>query len=145
MIEMITIPELKEAIAGQALARLPDWFPPPGEQYIAALRDAPFWADTEEEILRGFLALRKTSPFAWELFALGILPEFRRQGIGTRLATVAESYAKAKGASFFHARVPAASAEASNGFCRAVGFRPLMVIPEVWGAENPCQIYIKQL
>ena len=33
----------------------------------------------------------------------------------------------------------------TNRFYRACGFKEFEVIPELWGEENPCQIYVMYL
>ena len=32
--------------------------------------------------------------------------------------------------------------DATNKFCLSLGFKEFEVIPELWGEENPCQIYV---
>ena len=45
----------------------------------------------------GFAVLRRTSPYTAELYVMGVLPEYHRQGIGTRLFLALKDYARAQG------------------------------------------------
>ena len=89
MVKAIACPEERERIAAQVLAALPDWFgtaggaPPPTSRDS---RDLPFWADVSEEgEVRGFIALRETSPYTGEVYVMGVMPQYHRRGVGRAL------------------------------------------------------------
>ena len=88
MIRCITNPAEREAIAAHVLAALPDWFglPESTAEYVRRSREMPFWAEiAEEEESRGFIALRETSPWTREIYVMGVLPRYHRQGVGRTL------------------------------------------------------------
>lgn len=151
MIEQINDPVLKEAIAQQVLIRLPEWFgvPTSTQQYVQSVWELPFWADTQGELLRGFLAMRQTSPAAAEIHVMGVLPEFHRSGVGRCLVETAETHARELGLRFLHVKTVQAghyeSYDRTNAFYRAMGFSELEVLPEHWDRKNPCQLYIKTI
>ena len=151
MIEQITDPALREAIAREVLARLPDWlsFPEATQGYISGVRDCTFWADTEGEVLRGFIALRPTAKKAAELYVLGVLPEYHRKGVGRALFTALESWLLAHKYDYLTVKTvkPGVweSYDKTNAFYEAMGFTPLMLLPELWDEKNPCQVYIKRI
>ena len=53
-----------------------------------------FWADIENRQVRGFIALKETSPDTVEIYVMGVLKEFHRYKIGTHLFKVCYDYAK---------------------------------------------------
>ena len=89
----------------------------------------------------GFLTLRETSEDALELHAMGVLPVWHRRGAGRALVERAASYARAEGYSLLHVKTlapndPDPGCTATRAFYEAAGFRPLEVLPQVWGPEN---------
>ncbi len=87
MVAFITDPDRRGAIARQVLETLPDWFgiEESREAYIRESREQPFWADLEDGVVRGFLAMKETSPYTAELAVMGVLPEYHRRGVGRAL------------------------------------------------------------
>ena len=98
----------------------------------------------------GFVTLRETSADALELHVMGVLPSWHRRGIGRALVERAASYARAEGYSLLHVKTLAPSDPdpgyaATRAFYASVGFRPLEVLPQVWGPENPCLLLVRPL
>jgi GNAT superfamily N-acetyltransferase len=98
----------------------------------------------------GFLTLRETSPDALELHVMGVLPSWHRRGAGRALVERAASYARAEGYSLLHVKTLAPSDPdpgyaATRAFYASTGFRPLEVLPQVWGPENPCLLLVRPL
>jgi GNAT superfamily N-acetyltransferase len=98
----------------------------------------------------GFVALKETSEDALELHVMGVLPAWQRRGAGRALVERAASYARAEGFSLLHVKTLAASHPdpgyaATRSFYAAAGFRPLEVLPEVWGPGNPCLLMVRPL
>jgi GNAT superfamily N-acetyltransferase len=98
----------------------------------------------------GFVTLRETSPDALELHVMGVLPSWHRHGIGRALVERAASHARAEGYSLLHVKTlapshPDAGYAATRAFYVSVGFRPLEVLPQVWGPENPCLLLVRPL
>lgn len=151
MVQWIEVPERREMIARNILEALPDWFglPESRETYIRECRSRPFWADVEDGEARGFLSLKETSPFTAELAVMGVLPECHRQGIGRALFDAFRRYAGEKGYAFLQVKTVRegcyANYDRTNAFYRSLGFRELECFPTLWGEENPCQIYVRNV
>ena len=98
----------------------------------------------------GFVTLRETSEDALELHVMGVLPSWHRRGAGRALVERAASYARAEGFTLLHVKTLAPSDPdpgyaATRAFYAAAGFRPLEVLAEVWGPENPCLVMVRPL
>ena len=98
----------------------------------------------------GFVSLKATSEDALELHVMGVLPAWRRRGVGRALVERAESHARGEGFSLLHVKTLAPSDPdpgytATRAFYAAVGFLPLEVLEEVWGPENPCLLMVRPL
>ena len=151
MIHFIECPRQKEAIAAAVLHALPDWFglPESTAEYIRQSAHMPFWAELEDGHVYGFIALKETSPFAAEIYVMGVLPTLHRKGIGRSLFLAFETYAKQKGYRFLQVKTVRegcyAEYDRTNAFYRSMGFCELECLPELWGENNPCQIYIKAI
>jgi GNAT superfamily N-acetyltransferase len=151
--------------AERILRTLPDWF-----GIEAALLDYARAADELDTLVAvvarpacggqirevrpdqvlGFVTLRETSPDALELHVMGVLPSWHRRGIGRALVDRAASHARAEGYSLLHVKTlapdhPDPGFAATRAFYASVGFRPLEVLPQVWGPENPCLLLVRPL
>lgn len=98
----------------------------------------------------GFLTVKPTSADALELHVMGVLAEWHRRGVGRALVERAAAYARAEDFALLHVKTLAASDPdpgyaATRAFYLALGFRPLEVLPAVWGPENPCLLLVKPL
>lgn len=148
MVRWIETPEQREAVSRQILDALPDWFgiPESRENYIRESRVQPFWADIEQGAVRGFLAMKATSPHTAELAVMGVLPQYHRQGVGRRLFEAFRQYARTEGYAFLQVKTVRegcyASYDKTNAFYKSLGFRELECFPTLWDEANPCQIYV---
>ncbi len=159
MIRFIEDKTLRMRLCRQILEALPEWFEQENgrEKYIREASSQPFFASfaTREEAFsedgraNGFLCLKETSADTVELSVMGVLKENHREGIGRRLFAAARDYTSSKGYSFIQVKTVKtgvyASYDATNAFYQSLGFKPLEVIEEIWGEENPCQIYVLSL
>ena len=151
MVQRVEKPDEREAAAREVLEALPDWFGIPESRaaYIRDSRAQPFWADLEDGAVRGFLALKETSPYTAELAVMGVLPAYHRQGIGRALFAAFHQYAREKGYAFLQVKTVQegcyASYDQTNAFYRSLGFRELECFPTLWDRQNPCQIYIRNV
>jgi XTP/dITP diphosphohydrolase len=98
----------------------------------------------------GFITLRQHSACAWEVHAIAVRPQQHRRGIGRRLLAEAERLLRDRAAEFLAVKTLSGSAEyepyeKTRAFYSAMGFRPLMELPTLWSAENPCLVMIKPL
>ncbi len=151
MIEQIKDADTKRTIARNVLEALHDWFEvdESREQYIAESADQIFLAAKQDGRYVGFLCLKQTGDATVELAVMGVLKEYHRSGLGRALVQEAERIAKDAGFSFMQVKTVRMGVyedyDRTNLFYRSCGFRELEVIEAIWGAENPCQIYIKSL
>jgi GNAT superfamily N-acetyltransferase len=106
--------------------------------------------DVRPDQVVGFLALRETSTDALEIHVMGVLPAWHRRGAGSALVERAASYARAGGYGLLHVKTlapahPDPGYAATRAFYARAGFRPLEVLPQVWGPDNPCLLLVRPL
>ena len=151
MIERINDRELKQKIARKVLEALHDWFEvdESREKYISDCADWIFLATKEDGGYAGFLCLKETGRETVELAVMGVLKEFHRKGLGRALFEEAKKIATEEGYSFMQVKTVKMGVyedyDRTNRFYLSCGFKELEVINEIWGDENPCQIYIMSL
>ena len=151
MICMIDDKEQKEQIARQVLTDLPDWFglPESTEEYIHCSKDMPFWADIEDEMARGFIALKETSPYTVEIYVMGVLKEFHRNKIGESLFKCCYDYSKEKGYLYMQVKTVKEGCyeeyDRTIAFYKSLGFKEFECFPTLWDKWNPCQIYVRSI
>lgn len=151
MIRFIEDPEDRRKIARQILEALTEWFEvtESREQYIRESADRPFWAAFDGEKPIGFICVKQTGNATVELAVMGVLKEYHRGGYGRKLFEAAKEYAVVHGYEFFQVKTVRMGMyedyDRTNEFYISLGFKELEVIDEVWGAENPCQIYVMNL
>ena len=80
---------------------------------------------------------------------MGVLKEFHRKGLGRALFEEAKKIATEEGYSIMQVKTVKMGVyedyDRTNRFYLSCGFKELEVINEIWGDENPCQIYIMSL
>lgn len=151
MVEQIFDKNTKKAVARKVLEALNDWFEveESREKYIAESADQIFLAAKENDDHVGFLCLKKTGNATVELAVMGVLKEFHRKGLGRELFEEARKIAVKQGYSFMQVKTVQMGVyddyDRTNLFYLSCGFKELEVIEEIWGKDNPCQIYIMYL
>lgn len=151
MIEQIQDAALKKTISRNVLEALHDWFEvdESREKYILDCAGWIFLAAKEEDQYVGFLCLKETGRETVELAVMGVLREYHRKGLGRALFEEAKKTAKEKGYSFMQVKTVKegvyADYDITNRFYQSLGFKEFEVIEEIWGKENPCQIYVMSL
>lgn len=87
MIKKIDVKEEKEKICMEILEALPEWFEIPESRvsYAKESRELPFFADVENDIVRGFIVMKKTSNYTVEICVMGVKKEYHRLGVGGKL------------------------------------------------------------
>ena len=141
----------KPRIARAVLEALPEWFgiPEARESYIKNSADKPFIAAFDGEKPVGFLYLAETGKATAELHCMGVLKEYHRNGVGRAIVEKAKRLAKCTGYSFLQVKTVKRGVyeeyDKTNDFYIACGFKEFEIIPELWGENNPCQIYILAL
>lgn len=157
-VKQIISPDEKESICREMLEALKDGSMMPGEldkksveeEYAVNCRMLPVWAsyDDEEGRLQGFLALRETSPYAAEIYIMGVKKEYQRHKAGKALFTAMLNYARRQGYEYLQVKTVkqgvSEAMDAANVFYQGLGFRELEVLP-LWGDSDPCQIYIRNV
>ena len=141
----------KQEIARAVLEALPEWFEVEAsrEKYITDCADWIFLAAKEDDETAGFLCLKKTGKDTVELAVMGVLKKCHRKGIGRALFERAKAIATEAGYSFLQVKTVRMGMyedyDITNRFYLSCGFREFEVIPELWGEDNPCQIYVMSL
>lgn len=143
--------EEKQSIARTILEALPEWFglTEPREKYISDAGNQMMTVAFDGEKPVGFLSLEKTGSDTVELHVMGILKEYHRQHIGSELFQKARIVASSSGYSFMQVKTVKMGVypeyDATNRFYISLGFKEFEVIPDLWGEENPCQIYVMSI
>ncbi|MCL2344175.1 MAG: GNAT family N-acetyltransferase [Firmicutes bacterium] len=157
-IRQITDPEKKAKICETILRALPDWFGVESSlmEYVAGVGDKPFFAafdgNPKSDEAIGFAAIKRHSFYTAEVYVMGVLAPYHRQGIGRALIAECEGYWRDQDGEFLTVK----TVDESGGyeeyhrtlkFYLAMGFRPLEVFPTLWDKCNPCLMlgkYISQ-
>ena len=151
MIRQIEDPKTKQKIARKVLEALHDWFEvdESREKYITESADQIFLAAEEDNDYVGFLCLKETGRETVELAVMGVLKEYHRHGLGRQLFEEAKRIAKEKGYLFMQVKTVEMGVyedyDITNRFYLSCGFKEFEVIKELWGEDNPCQIYVMSL
>ena len=151
MIERINDGDLKRTIARKVLEALRDWFEvdESREKYIADCADWIFLAAKEDGEYVGFLCLKETGAATVELAVMGVLKAYHCRGLGSALFGEAKKIATEEGYSFMQVKTVEMGVypdyDITNRFYRSLGFQEFEVIREIWGEDNPCQIYVMSL
>ena len=125
----ITNPVERSRVARTVLEALTDWFeiPETREGYIRDAADQTCFAALEGESPLGFLC----------------------EGIGRQLFDAARARARTMGYRFMQVKTVKMGVyedyDITNRFYLSLGFQEFECIPELWGPENPCQIYVMAL
>ena len=146
-------PHLGQAAVCIPIVRsLPEWF---GIEeaivhYAAEIDHLPTYLAGNPGGVSGFLSLKRHNPYAAEVYVMGVRREFQRSGIGRRLMQEAEAWLKQQDVEYLQVKTLGPSSDDRNyartrAFYLAVGFRPLEEFKQIWDAQNPCLILIKQL
>lgn len=133
------------------LEALPEWFgiAQAREEYISESAGKPFLCAYDGECPVGFLCLKQTGRDTIELYVMGVLKEFHRQGIGRALFDAAKCVAHDMGYSFMQVKTVQMGRydeyDSTNRFYMSMGFKEFEVFPTLWDGWNPCQIYVMSL
>lgn len=151
MIKTIEKKAEKAAITRSILQQLPEWFgiEDATKAYIENSQELPFFAKVVNKKAVGFIALKATSNHTAEIYCIGILKNYHRQGFGKELVLEAENYAKQNGYRFMQVKTVESGHytlyDQTAAFYRSLGFYELEVFPTLWDKHNPCQVFIKAL
>lgn len=155
--EMVTLIRLdeakkKSAIADTILHALPEWFGIETAivEYVEGVVPSKFYVANDGEDPVGFLSIMAHNPHTSEIYVMGILESFHRQGIGSALLQVAEDDLRKEHVRFLMVKTlgnshPDVHYARTREFYTRSGFYPLEEIPEIWGPANPCLVMVKAL
>jgi GNAT superfamily N-acetyltransferase len=136
----------------QVLAALPHWFGIPAsvDDYVAAAAANPTVVATLSGRDVGILTLVTHTPYAAEVYVMGVLPDHHRHGIGAAMLEEAESWLAQNDIEYVQVKTLSPRREdekyaRTRAFYMAQGFRPLEEFPELWDAENPALQMIKTI
>lgn len=141
----------KQNIVRVILEALPNWFgiPEARQEYIEESINKVFFCAYEGERPVGFLYLKETGSDTVEVYVMGVLMEFHRNGIGRELFDRAKQTAREEGYSFIQVKTVQMGKyeeyDKTNKFYQSLGFKEFEVFPTLWDEWNPCQIYIMSL
>lgn len=142
----------KSALCKKVLDDLPLWFgiPEANREYCEKVRQYRFigLVDNNREI--GFFSIKQNNEFVFELYVLGILPQYHRKGYGKAAIEYICKDLRSRKAKYLEVKTLDESRESEEYqrtrlFYINQGFTPLDVLTEVWGERNPCLLMIKQL
>lgn len=149
MVLEITQDELKQKITKDILSELPQWF---GTEdavnvYVRQCTGMPFFAYSLDDRYVGFIFLKLHNSFSAEICAMGVIEDYRRNGIGGALMNKTLEYCLNNNIEFLQVKTlddsyPDYYFKITRDFYTAMGFRPLECIPALWDEENPCLIMI---
>lgn len=149
-VRLVINPAEKEAVIKEVLSAIPEKAERGQsiDDIAAQCRLMPVWADMDGDIVRGFAALKETSPCAAELYAMGVKKEYQRHKIGKALFTAVLNYARRQQYEYLQVKSVRNGTDpeydSANVFYQSLGFRELEVLP-LWGDELPCQVFIRNV
>jgi GNAT superfamily N-acetyltransferase len=143
---------LKSGISDTILRALPEWFGIESSiiEYVEGVVPSKFYVAHHEDAPVGFLSITTHNIHTSEIYVMGILEPFHRQGVGRLLLNAAEDDLRKENVRFLMVKTlgsshPDVHYARTREFYAHSGFYPLEEIPEVWGPANPCLIMVKAL
>jgi ribosomal protein S18 acetylase RimI-like enzyme len=149
-VEEITNLEQKSKITENILRKLPNWFEL--EQgildFIDGVKNKPFFVAKNNEETAGFIVIEDHNKWSSEIYVMGVLPEYRNQGIGHKLVESVWNRNQKLGKKYLIVKTLDESADDLNynetrKFYEKVGFIPLFATTDIWGIDNPCLVMLK--
>jgi len=143
----------EHAVSCEVIGRsLPAWFGI--DEGLSDLRrcaeEEPGLVATIDSQVAGFLTLAHPFPETWEITWMAVAPDHHRQGVGRSLIEAIIADARAANVSLLHVKTladshPSPEYAGTRAFYRALGFERLIVLPELWGLENPCLLMVRAI
>ena len=131
---------------------LPDWFGIE-EGLVEAdgyLREHSGLVAEEDGHILGYLTYDVLFPESAEISWMAIARAHHRRGVGRALITALERTLRSQGVAHLSVKTradthPSPEYAITRAFYAALGFRPLMVFPELWDPSNPCVLMMKTM
>ena len=134
----------------RVLATLPTWFgiAESVEDYVAKADDHATVVATVDGEDVGILTLVVHTPYAAEVYVMGVRPEHHRRGVGRQMLELAEGWLRERGIEYLQVKTlsprhPDPGYAKTRDFYFAMGFRPVEEFPQLWQLENPALQMIK--
>ncbi|MGH9016598.1 MAG: GNAT family N-acetyltransferase [Acidimicrobiales bacterium] len=138
------------AVCRGILAALPTWFgiPESVEDYVAVADRTPTVIASLDGGDVGFVTVFRHTAVAAEIYAMGVLPEHHRRGIGRIMVTHAEEALARDGVEFLQVKTlgpsrPDEGYRRTRAFYEECGFRPLQEFSDLWGPDQPALQMVK--
>ncbi len=151
-IEKINNGKERSRICEKVILSLPNWFglEKVNKEYIEKVANTTFYAAYMFGKEVGFFSIISHFPQTCEIYVCGILSEYQRLGLGTKLLKVIEKDLKKKGVKFLTVKTLSASHPdkgyaKTRKFYEASEFVPLEEFKTLWGETNPCLFMVKEL
>lgn len=151
-IKMMDSPQEKQYICKTVLRSLPDWFgiPEAIDEYVRKSSEMPFWALFDSKNAVGFIAIKEASEDTAEIYVMGISEAYHHQGFGKMLFSKCLEWCRQNHFSFLQVKTldqshPDTHYANTRKFYKAMGFKKLECIPEIWGKSCPCLIMIMHI
>ncbi len=152
MISIIANEKTKSEICKKILKDLPEWFglEAANKSYIEGVRDKLFFAYKDKDEYLGFVSLEETSDISCDMYVLGVLKKYHKEGIGTKLVKFAENEARKLNKEYIIVKTlsdsdPDKNYQKTRAFYFKNGYRMLEELKDLWGEDNPCAYWIKEL
>ncbi len=152
MIEVGEVKTGKAALCRSVLDDLPEWFGILEAKIAYASKSAvsPMVGCRVDGVMAGFASLVVQTRAAAEIHVMGVYRRFHRRGVGTALMDGAVRWAVRRGSQFLTVKTlapihPDPHYADTRAFYEAVGFAPLELFPDLWGADNPCLFMVRPL
>ena len=138
LIKELNNEEDKRQISGNILRSLPNWFgiPESNEEYINKSSKLPFFIFIHRSEVVAFISIKENSKYTAEIYVMGVLPNYHRQGIGKELINNSLQWAKDKGYEFLQVKTldqshPDPYYAGTRKFYKSVGFKEFECLPEL--------------
>ncbi|MBA3379253.1 MAG: GNAT family N-acetyltransferase [Chloroflexia bacterium] len=98
----------------------------------------------------GFVTLDQPFPETREITWMAVAPDLRRNGVGRALIGAVIDDARASRARLLHVKTladshPSPEYAQTRAFYCAMGFERLLVLPDLWGPQNPCLLMVRSV
>jgi GNAT superfamily N-acetyltransferase len=152
IIKRVHSADLKKEITEKVLRSLPNWF---GIEraildYIEGVSSTDYLAAYEKTLIVGFASLKKHFENSYEIYVMGVMPEYHRMGVGAYLLNESEKLLRKSNIKYLQVKTLSGDRidsyyDQTREFYLKNKFIPLEIHPTLWGQENPCLQLIKNL
>jgi GNAT superfamily N-acetyltransferase len=136
----------------RVLATLPTWFgiPESVAEYVASADTHPTVIASVDGDDVGLLTLVTHTPYAAEVYVMGVLPDHHRHGIGRAMLERAEEWLSERDIEYLQVKTlsprhPDPGYAKTRAFYLACGFRPLEEFRDLWSPDQPALQMVKAL